>query len=37
MRCFLKVRKVFSFKKYRNNLTDLINLNRDRDNIDEDI
>ena len=37
MRDFLKVRKIFSFKECKNNLTNLINLNRDRINIDEDI
>ncbi len=37
MRNSLKVRKVFSFKECRDNLTDLISLNRDRANIDEDI
>ena len=37
MRDFLKVREVFSFKEYRDNLTNLINLNRNKDNIDEDI
>ncbi len=37
MRDFLKVREVFSFKEYRDNLTDLINLNKNRTNIDEDI
>ncbi len=37
MRYSLKVREVFSFKKCRNNLTNLISLNRNRDNIDKDI
>ena len=28
---------LISFKEYKNNLTDLISLNRDRTNIDKDI
>ena len=37
MRDFLKIREVFSFKECKDNLTDLISLNRDRTNIDEDV
>ena len=37
MRYFLKVKEMFSFEEYKDNLTDLISLNRDRANIDKDV
>jgi hypothetical protein len=37
MRRSLGVREVFSFEECRDNLADLVSLDRGRDNIDEDV
>jgi hypothetical protein len=37
MRRSLEVREVFSFKECRDNLADLVSLDRGRANIDEDV